>query len=447
MKLLTLQDLNVEDSLRLTFKGSLDRQTSVEQELEPFLQALEAYAADWMPDIVKGKRRRKYSRPAVWKALEEKRDGCGSLIGLYRTTSPAVALTVDLWRERDVPSLSISLNVQPLTFFAEEEQCGRFVELVRAWAARYPVSYASAHSTADRELADFPSFGRDKETWRRDGFDKVYEVCWLNVFGRKLVEKVGRERMLSAPAWRVEELPDGAVLLVTRPTAADFASEEAREVQARVQAHLRPELDLSTVLGTLRERSAALAPVEPRFHPDVAPLLLRTVECLPLSERQRRIAELNDWRPAEPVEWLPVEAALPSDVEEEQRELEHYGWLAEHLVALLHTEVPSVFEESPESLTEVDFYFWRWEFPERRQREAIEEHLVPAVGAYLGEVLVRNLGGRWIPRRKLEETQVVVGSRAWLPFVRARSYLRSCQALLDFSLTQLYREAERHRAA
>ena len=56
--------------------------------------------------------------------------------------------------------------------------------------------------------------------------------------------------MLSTPAHRVEALPNGAVLLVTWPTAADFASDEARVAQARAHVHLRPELDFSTVLRT-----------------------------------------------------------------------------------------------------------------------------------------------------------------------------------------------------
>jgi hypothetical protein len=115
-------------------------------------------------------------------------------------------------------------------------------------------------------------------------------------------------------------------------------------------------------------------------------------------------------------------------------------------VALLHTKVPSVFKATPESLTDADFYFWREEFPTSRLREAIDEHAVPAIGAYLGEVLIRNLGGRWIPRQKLEEAQVLVGNRVWFPFVRARSYMRSRQSLLDYSLTYLYRVAERHRS-
>jgi hypothetical protein len=317
--------------------------------------------------------------------------------------------------------------------------------MVRAWACRYPVTHSSAHSADDAELAGAPRFGRDEKTSRQNGFDKVYEVFWLNVFGPELVETVGRERMVSTPAWRVEELPNGAVLLVTWPTAADFASKEARLAQARALAHLRPDLDFDALLRSLHERSARLAPVEPRFHPDLAPLLSRVVDRAASHERQRRIAELNAWQPPEPEEWRPADSALPADVDNPERAREQYSTLAEHLVALLHSEVPSVFEATPGSLTDADFYFWREEFPTSRLREALDEHAVPAIGAYLGEVLVRNLGGRWIGRQRLEEAQVLVGNRVWLPFVRARNYMRSRQSLLDYSLTQLYRVAERHR--
>jgi len=444
MKLLTLQDLNLVDSLALHLDGTFDPQVEIERALEPLLQTLEEHAGEWMPSVVTSKRRRNYSREAVWKALEERGDEYGSVIGLHRAVTPTVSLTLHLLLAQVPREMNVDLHVQPLTYFTEEERCRKFVELVRAWASHYPVPYAAAHSKADRQLADFPSFGRDDETTFQNGFDKIYEVCWLNVFGPKLVETVGRERMLSTPALRVEELPNGSILLVTWPTAADFTSEGARQAQARAFVHLRPELDFNTVMRTLRERNATLAPVEPRFHPDVAPLLSRLVELVAISQRQRRIAELNAYQPPEPEEWLPADAALPSDVADSQAVLEHYSLLAEHLVALLHTEVPSVFEAKPESLTDVDYQFWHDNFPEVFERHHIDQRAVPAVGAYLGQVLVRHLGGEWIPRKKLEEAQVRVGTRVWLPFLRAHRYMRSRQALLDFSLTQLYREAERH---
>jgi hypothetical protein len=445
MKVLEFHDLNPEDSLTLTFEGAFDHQAALESELSPFLQALEEYAGEWMPEVVNGKRRRKYARTAIRKALEERRDENSTGLGLYRTTWPALDMSLSLWFPPLPPELHIRLKVKPLSLFAEEERCRKLVDMVRAWASHYRVAHVTGHSTADKELTDSPSFGRDKDTWYRDGFDKIYEVFWLNVFGPRLVETVGRERMLSTPAHRVEELPNGSVLLVTWPTAADFASDEARLAQARAHAHLRPDLDFSTLLRTLRERSATLAPVEPRFHPDVAPLLSRVVDDCAIHERQRTIAELNLYQPPEPDEWLPASAALPSDVADPERAREHYDTLAEHLVALLHSKVPSVFDETPESITDVDSQFWHEDFPTVFERHNIDAHAVPAIGAYLGQVLVRNLGGQWIPRQKLEEAQVLVGTRVWLPFVRAWRYLRSRQSLLDSSLTQLYRVAERHR--
>jgi hypothetical protein len=446
MKVFEFYDSRDEDYLRLSFNGVFDSRAALESELEHFFRTLEEYADGWMPDVINGKRQRKYARTAIWKALEERRDGDSTAVGLYRTKWPALDSRLRLWLPPRQPRLDIILKVKPLSFFAEAERCRRFVEMVRAWASRYPVPHAVAHSSDDMELAGFPDFGRDDETRRRDGFDKIYEVCWLNIFGPKLVETVGRERMLSTPAHRLEELPNGCVLLVAWPTPADFSSNEARIAQARAHVHLRPDLDYDTVLRTLRERSGMLAPVEPRFHPDLAPLLLRVVDRAASHKRQRKIAELNAWQPPEPEEWRPADSSLPSDVEDLERAREHYCTLAEQLVALLHSEVPSVFDATPESLTDADFYFWREEFPKSRPREAIDEHAVPAIGAYLGEVLVRNLGGRWIPRRKLEEAQVLVGNRVWLPFARARHYMHSRQALLDYSLTQFYRVAERHRS-
>jgi hypothetical protein len=169
------------------------------------------------------------------------------------------------------------------------------------------------------------------------------------------------------------------------------------------------------------------------------------VDTVGIGKRQRRIAELNAYQPPEPEEWLPASAALPSDVPDTQAALEHYSLLAEHLVALLHTQVPSVFELTAESLTDVDYQFWHDRFPDVFERHNIDARAVPAIGAYLGQVLVRHLGGQWLPRKKLEEAQVRVGHRVWLPFLRAHRYMRSRQSLVDFSLGHLYRAAQRHK--
>lgn len=446
MKVLSDHDLKPEDGLRLDFTGAVDHLAAQERELEPFLQTLEQCADGWMPNVVKSKRYRKYSRASFWKAIGEGRTGNSTNLGLYRTEWPAIDGYFGLRHPPRLPQLNLYITITPLSFFAEAERCHKFVEMVRAWACRYPVTHATAHSADDVNLVLAPLFRRGLLTGDGTAFDRVDELSWLNVFGSEWVRTLGRERLLSTPAWRVEELPNGCILVVTWPTVADFASDEARIAHARAHAHLRPDLDFDTLLRTLRARSALLAPVEPRFHPDLAPLLSRMVDAVGSSQRQQQIAEFNAWQPPEPEEWAPASSALPSDVENPQATLEHYDTLAEHLVALLHTRVPSIFKATPESLTDIDFQLWREEFPTRYDREPIERYAIPGVGAYLGEVLVRHLGGRWIPRQKLEEAQVLVGSRVWFPFLRARHSLRSRQSLLDHSLTWLYRVAERQRS-
>ncbi len=103
MTLLTPQDSNVQDSLWLSFEGPLGPQPVLERALEPFFQAIEEYADEWMPDI-----------------------------------DPARQLPLD-----------VSLDVQPLSFFAETERCRKFMDMARAWASHYPVPHAMAHSMAD----------------------------------------------------------------------------------------------------------------------------------------------------------------------------------------------------------------------------------------------------------------------------------------------------------
>ncbi|WP_426745098.1 hypothetical protein VZQ01_27290 [Myxococcus faecalis] len=444
MKVSAARKYDAEDHLTLSFEATYDPTADLKSELAPLLEALEARAGAWMPDFVEGSRPYPYSRSAVLTALEENRRRRSTSVSLSQTSGHLADMSVGLWLPPSGKRIHVYISVQPIALFGDAALCQGFMDMVRAWASHYPVTLATANSVAEEQLVDAANQTRDAVASETLDADGIHEVAWLNIFGPKQVASVGRERVLSTPAYRVEEFPSGAVLVVLRPTAADFASDEARVVQARALVHLRPDLDFDAVLRALRARSAALAPVEPRFHPDLAPLLSRLIPELRLSERQRKIAELNAWRPSEPEEWLP--AALPADVEDPERALAHFDELSESLVAALHVNIPSLFDATPESLTDLDLHFLKERFPERYLRDFIDEHTVPALGAYLGNVLVRRLNGTWVPRRKLEESQVRVGNRVWLPFLRARRCMQSSQSLLDCSLTQFFLEATRRRS-
>ena len=408
--------------------------------IEPVLDAIEAHAAGLRPDQIAGASVVPYSREA-FKRLASRRKGGGKIaLDLVRSADPEVLYELSF--VRDEPVNFWLRIVVPFSYFEDAargaERSRELLGLVRALAAACPPAYGYGHSKGDLFLGDDPHTG--------DPFapEEVYEVYWLNVYGPEMVERIGRERVLSTPAAHVEELKGGGVLLLTRPTPADYASDEAREAQARALAHLRDDVTFDEALARLRQRSATLAHVERDFDPEVADLLALTLDNVSYSQRQRETERLNRYRPPEVTEWRPLADLLPSDVEDEGATLARYSDLyAEQLAALLRRDVPEVMEGAPESLPRIDYHFWRFDYPGTFKREDIESDLVPAVGAYLGEVMVNHLGGRWVPRRNLDESQVVVGDRAWLPFLRARHYLQSKASALDHSLTQFYRVAAR----
>jgi hypothetical protein len=42
---------------------------------------------------------------------------------------------------------------------------------------------------------------------------KINALRWFNVFGKRFVEKIGRNKLMHAPGWKIKELPDGSVIV------------------------------------------------------------------------------------------------------------------------------------------------------------------------------------------------------------------------------------------
>jgi hypothetical protein len=413
--------------------------------IKPVLEVIDSNVGDLIPqEATVGKKSVPYTHEGVIRLLKGEESQIKTILHLSRTTPPSVLYTLNFVQ----PGWEVEFWLRMFVAFdyflrsgQAEERSRELLSLVRSFDSLYPCVYGYSHPKGDLGLGNDPH----KDDPSAD--KKVYEIYWLNLYGRNMVELLGRQRVLTTPAFYIEELPSGGVLFLTRPTPVDFATDEARLAQALALAHLRDDVSFDDALARLREQSATLAPVERDWDPDIADLLEPTLDSVSFSERQQEIARLNRYRPPEVSEWRTLDHLLPSDVDDSDATVARYSDLyAEQLVALLHKEIPEVAEYRPETLPRIDYHFWHFDYPGAFRREDIENDLVPAVGAYLGEMMIRNLGGHWVPRRNADESQVVIGNRAWLPFLRARHYLQSKQAAIDYSLTQFYRVAVRfHR--
>ncbi|MFL5353895.1 hypothetical protein [Archangium sp.] len=441
-------DWNKRDNLTLRLYSPANPLDCGQAGLDEVLDFVESLDAQLRPDIVYLSRRRKYSRQIVHERLDERRLGNHVGIHLLRSRAPDeyLVLSFDDQRIEDTRS-DLDLLIRPFAFLREagrvEERAQLIVSLVRAFARRFPISYGLAHSSTDFHLGSDPHRTNHKPPKR------VYEAYWLNVYGPRMVEELGRERVLSTPAAHLEELPGGAVLWLSRPTPVDFDSEEARVAQARALVHLRPELKLEETLATLRERSRVFVPVPVEFEPDVADILWWTVEGGGLEKKRENVERFNRYRPPPVTEWLPASQAPAPDVDDVNKEIDLYEKVfIKSLITKFRKEVPMIVKRPMEALPRLDLHLWhsgwgRPVTPDGWPTDADKEPLIAYLGAWLGLQLVHRLGGRWVPRRKREETAVVIGDRAWLPFLRARHALQGREAPLDYSCTQLFRVAQR----
>jgi len=441
--MMSYAEWNHSDELWVALYFTVNPVASGDEGVDAVLEVIEQEAGFLTPDTVPGKRRYRYTRQRAHEELIRNASEDSSWLPLKRKKEPEAYWSMSFGGSG--AGLYLCLT-SPLSFFRQEatavERGQQVVRLVRALCQHLgPVEYGFVHSRADELL------GGDPHTTDPTSPPGVYETYWLNVYGKPLVDSLGRERVLTLPAHSVESLPCGGVLWLSRPTLADFDSPEARSAQARCLAHLRPELHLEEVERSLLERSLAFQPLDKHFDPDISGLIeLILQRSTDLSSRRKEIERYNRYRPPPVAEWLPAHA-IQTDVEDPSGKVAFYAHQAEYLIALLHSQHPSVLGQEPGSIVEVDDYVGleRWAEFKEYMPPFKRDRLVPMLGGYLGELFVKHLGGRWVPRRSLLEAAVVVGPRAWLPFLRAHHLLQvpsnNLGTSLDFTLSQLFHQA------
>lgn len=335
----------------------------------------------------------------------------------------------------------MELQLKPFALVQKEDQAEDYARLiltlVRAFAQRFPISQGMAHSFYDGFAVS------EAYRARHTGTQPLHEnTWWLNVYGPSLVERFGRQYLLSSPSSHIEELPGGAILILTRPTPADFDSEPARLAQARLLAHIHPEHPIERTLPLLRERSLLFDPLPIRFDEDVADILHLKLQARGLLHQRQLVEQFNSYHPPAVSEWFPASQALSPDVDDVPATISLYeGYFAWQLVPYLRKEIPNLVKGDPALLPRVDFSLWHFGWGRLPQDD--KELLIPALGAWLGLCLVHSLGGQWLPRRSLDEAAVRVGDRLWLPFLRARHALQGSESPLDSSCSQLFRLARR----
>lgn len=126
----------------------------------------------------------------------------------------------DQWQEPAGPILNITVEgelISPDDTDTDSEYRGftrTFVELIRDLAVEIdPVLVSTFNTHHDGEIAPSPETVIPLETPIESDLERI---PWLGIYSDSSLQQFGgRDRVLDTPAWKVEELDNGSILIIT----------------------------------------------------------------------------------------------------------------------------------------------------------------------------------------------------------------------------------------
>ena len=208
---MTPDEWTQSDVLDFEFLSAMNPFDRGHEGTDEVLDVVESTGSELFPRTISfDKGTRKYSRRLLHERLAEFKFANGEYTSITLDCAPVPEsfFHISGYKGHGNSRFSFQLYLKPFSWCREAgkqaARVGQLIDLVRTLAARIPLSHGYIHSNTDRLLdtdLDSPDPGVP---------DQVERVYWLNVYGPRLVQSLGRERVLSTPAWHVEELPHGA---------------------------------------------------------------------------------------------------------------------------------------------------------------------------------------------------------------------------------------------
>ncbi len=106
-----------------------------------------------------------------------------------------------------------------------------------ALAARLPIRYGNTHLSEEFDAKNMIRDETGVEAIGVDITDAIPGLYWLNYFGAPYVDMIGRQRLLTAPAYEVKAVGDG-VLVALDASADAWQSADYQQREQAVIAHL-----------------------------------------------------------------------------------------------------------------------------------------------------------------------------------------------------------------
>jgi hypothetical protein len=311
-------------------------------------------------------------------------------------------LAVIAWNQDGVVPWDFYLSCK---FFRTKDSVEKFIQFVVAISKRFPVIYGWAAPQDDWKAKHWLIEGTSESklgTTLEEGLPGMY---WITIFGPQLVEHFGRARLEGLPVSRIIDLGAAGLLVQVR----EMPSEPELAERLREDRKIAEALGGEYFFDITRPR-AVTSPI-----PGVTEL---SAQAAPASEAR-------DLDPADAFEFEGVRAPDGQPFSGPEA-------LAEMLVVYLHREIDGLHEYSRASLQVLDDYLRNHPPAGQYTTDHLMKEFIPALGAYLGQVLVKQLSAAWEVGSPLMRSIVRTGDKRLHPFRHAYRTVYQGQSLAQF---------------
>jgi len=273
-------------------------------------------------------------------------------------------------------------------FFTVSGRVASFLDLSLALYDLLQPAYGAIHNVEDkletRTVMD-PKYGRTViPTNLKKGLPGIY---WANFLGPEYVAMLSRERLMSAPCFRIQDLPDGGMLILTSQTPLDPSSPDNRDAQRKVRQYLGEDIFYPSEVTSMRV---------PEFRFSSSP-----------SSADQGVLIVSK-----------------SDLEKKRANSQNFIENAQDLATLLREELAEQgvdLDQSLNSLHALDQVLLQ----KRETREALDEFSASMYAAYAGEVAIRAFNGNWVVEETTGEVALQIKDNRVFPVVRVFKFWES----------------------
>jgi hypothetical protein len=148
--------------------------------------------------------------------------------------------------------------------FVNKDDDGEHIKILlkvfKKWITNLKASYAHSYFGRFERIGRYPAsrpLGSEIPIT-----DLVAAISWATYFGPELVQYLGRDKILSSPVYKTEELETGGILILLVPKPMEPTLPEIHNVQARVREHLGLTMSAKNILLDALKKKKNGSPVD-----------------------------------------------------------------------------------------------------------------------------------------------------------------------------------------